>query len=198
MEHKKIITESNKDIDIFDDAFSYVERLNYFRFAKGSRYMFDRLDDSMVHTTNNSPKPTCNFTLEDEMNFGLIDDLPNEIIQFLSGYQKEYSYINLSNIGVINNLHIDGAGGCKTLLYYINLEWDINHGGETFFYNDDTSEIIFTSMVKPGRIIIFDGSIPHNACSPNISSGATLRMTYAVKFRKKTNNSYRRNATLDI
>ena len=49
----------------------------------------------------------------------------------------------------------------KGILYYVNLEWRDGWYGETFFYSDDLKDVAFTSLYVPGRILLFDGDIPH-------------------------------------
>jgi Rps23 Pro-64 3,4-dihydroxylase Tpa1-like proline 4-hydroxylase len=52
-------------------------------------------------------------------------------------------------------------GEDKVLLYYINMEWKEGWHGETQFYSDDLKEVKYTSPYTPGRLILFDGKIPH-------------------------------------
>ena len=68
-----------------------------------------------------------------------------------------------------------------TMLIYPNTEWDLNHGGETVFYEEDRSEMVYLNPYKPGRICLFDGSIPHCA-KPQALIGPKYRFTIAVKF----------------
>ena len=67
-------------------------------------------------------------------------------------------------------------------MYYVNLDWEDGWYGETMFYNpNDLDEIVFTSAYKPGRIILFDGNIPH-AIRPQSIKGPKYRMTLTVLF----------------
>ena len=69
-------------------------------------------------------------------------------------------------------------------LYYVNLNWEDGFYGETFFYNSkDLSKIEFASVYKPGRIILFDGHIPH-AIRPQSIKGPKFRFTLSVFLRK--------------
>ena len=62
-----------------------------------------------------------------------------------------------------------------------NIEWGLNHGGETVFYEEDRREVVYINPYKPGRICIFDGSIPHCA-KPQALIGPKYRFTIAIKF----------------
>jgi hypothetical protein len=72
--------------------------------------------------------------------------------------------------------HIDGEN-VMTCLYYINPEHDVNEGGETqFLINNEIKGI----QSKPGRLVIFDGSLKHRATSFR----SHPRLTLAFKFHK--------------
>ena len=49
------------------------------------------------------------------------------------------------------------------------------------FYDND-GNIKTTVEVRPGRIVIFDGNIPHNVMPMNIRSSPSFRFTVAFKF----------------
>jgi hypothetical protein len=70
-------------------------------------------------------------------------------------------------------------------LYYINLDWRDGWHGETLFYSPKNIEkIIFTSVFKPGRILLFDGKVPH-AIRPQSRKGPKYRMTLSLVYGKK-------------
>ena len=68
------------------------------------------------------------------------------------------------------------------VLYYVNLDWKDGWYGETLFYNpNNLDEIIHTSIYKPGRIILFDGEIPH-AIRPQSSNAPKYRLSLTLFF----------------
>ena len=68
----------------------------------------------------------------------------------------------------------------QVCLYYINLDWRDGWHGETLFYDKcDYDKIVFTSIYKPGRIILFDGSIPH-AIRPQSIKAPKFRFTLSL------------------
>ena len=70
----------------------------------------------------------------------------------------------------------------SVLLYYINLEWKDGWYGETLFYDPyDNDKISFASPYKPGRIILFDGSIPH-AIRPQSIKAPKFRFSLSLFF----------------
>ena len=67
-------------------------------------------------------------------------------------------------------------------LFYVNLDWRDGWHGETLFYNlEDLKEVAYTSLYIPGRIILFDGSIPH-AIRPQSVKGPKFRFTLSLFF----------------
>ena len=69
--------------------------------------------------------------------------------------------------------HTDGEG--ITFLYYPNLEWNLQDGGETQFYVDGN---ILGVPPAPNRLVMFDGEIVHRASSFR----DRYRFTVAIKY----------------
>ena len=78
------------------------------------------------------------------------------------------SYINVLKYNDSPGIHCDApyhVEDNKTVLVYMNAEWRPEWGGETIFY-DDRLEAQRIVTPKPGRIVIFDGRIPHTGRPP--------------------------------
>tara|TARA_R100000353_G_C6505350_1_gene195252 strand:- start:760 stop:1293 length:534 start_codon:yes stop_codon:yes gene_type:complete len=76
----------------------------------------------------------------------------------------------------------------QVALYYVNLDWEDGWYGETLFYDSNNlKEIIYASSFVPGRIVLFDGGIPH-AIRPQSNKAPKYRMTITFIF-KETNGS---------
>tara|TARA_B100001996_G_C18649271_1_gene588726 strand:- start:638 stop:1234 length:597 start_codon:yes stop_codon:yes gene_type:complete len=75
------------------------------------------------------------------------------------------SWVNLFNRdSPTNRYHADAHSydsSYLSLLYYANSKWDLEWDGGTVFRTDDLSEVEYLSDYKPGRLILFDSSIPH-------------------------------------
>ena len=69
----------------------------------------------------------------------------------------------------------------RTVLVYANADWQPAFAGETVFFDAD-DEIRHSILPRPGRVVIFDSSIPHCA-RPPIKIFLGLRLTVAFKFR---------------
>ena len=81
-----------------------------------------------------------------------------------------------------NDIHLTHShGDDQVVLYYINLDWRDGWYGETLFYSEDTKDVVFTSPFVPGRIVLFDGNIPH-AIRPQSSAAPKYRLTISTFF----------------
>ena len=98
-------------------------------------------------------------------------------------YEFSNAYVNMGLVNDSHEIHVDAPskGQGITMLIYPNIEWGANHGGETVFYEEDKREMVYLNPYVPGRICIFDGSIPHCA-KPQALIGPKYRFTIAVKF----------------
>ena len=93
----------------------------------------------------------------------------------------ERMYVNAYTYGDCPTVHQDDSReGSFTVLYYANYEWNCDWSGETVFYNEAKDEIIRAVYPKPGRIVVFDGRIPHVAREPNRVC-PVVRYTIAIK-----------------
>ena len=79
--------------------------------------------------------------------------------------ERVYSY--LTRYGDADYLHRDffNQDAGISLVYFANPSWENDWGGETLFFDADDDPISAIS-VKPGRVLIFNGKIPHRAGVP--------------------------------
>ncbi len=54
-----------------------------------------------------------------------------------------------------------------TLIHYANWSWEANWHGETIFYDRQGKDAVAVVSLKPGRVILFNGNIPHSAIAPS-------------------------------
>jgi len=98
-----------------------------------------------------------------------------EKFECLKGLKLQRSYVNLFSPAQNAYYHQDDSKW--TLMYYPNLEWQINDGGETKFILDnattkmpgitfeetDNMPVILGIAPIPNRLVLFAGDIPHSA-----------------------------------
>tara|TARA_R100001015_G_C4591728_1_gene147195 strand:+ start:342 stop:860 length:519 start_codon:yes stop_codon:yes gene_type:complete len=80
----------------------------------------------------------------------------SETHEIKNNYASGYLY------GTHHEIHKDYDEGGYTIMFYLNKIWDVSYGGETIFVNN-LGDITNSIIPKPGRVAIFDGSIPHAA-----------------------------------
>lgn len=82
-------------------------------------------------------------------------------------FSDQRAYVNCSVFGDSYYAHRDcGAQEHHvTALYYANLEWNMDWGGETIYYNDD-EDAELAILPRPGRLVVARGAILHRGCVP--------------------------------
>jgi SM-20-related protein len=81
--------------------------------------------------------------------------------------RDQRAYVNNSVYGDMYYTHRDCSAHSRhvTALYYANLEWNPDWGGETIFYNDENEAEVVVSP-RPGRVVVARGAILHRGTVP--------------------------------
>jgi len=185
MKCKTIQCDNGKEITIIDDAvtlptMTYIYficcSLNY-QISNSSSTEIQGIVDRRLKSDieNNHPIIDCLFDEKTNSFKEIKKCIPPDTYGFDRGY------VNLGIHGDVNQIHTDNVNSCKTILYYANKHWEYNWGGHTLFYNDE-GDLQTTVEVKPGRIVVFDGIIPHTVMPMNIRCSPSYRFTVAIKF----------------
>lgn len=96
-------------------------------------------------------------------------------------FSDQRAYVNSSVYGDSYYLHRDSFPEEQhvTALYYANLEWQPDWGGETIYYNDDEdAELAITP--RPGRLVVARGAILHRG---NVPSRACYEERYTLAYK---------------
>ena len=182
MSYKKVTTE-NYNIEIFDDVFSYDYRLFLYTFCLKSYYMIGWEDTNEVENAhlkylhsfwNKDDLEKTNFTKEISKN--------QKLLEFVEKYNIKKTVANLSYPNAVYFAHTHGEE--KVLLYYANTQWKQEWAGETLFFDESGKEVVYTSTYTPGRIIIFDGKMPHTI-RPQSSAAPHFRFTISTFWSSK-------------
>ena len=108
----------------------------------------------------------------------ILDKLKSKKIT-IDNYDK--CIVNLTKPGDHYYTHTHGEHS-MVVLYYANLEWLDEWAGETMFY--DHNRIITNSyQYTPGRLLEFDGSLPHSI-RPQSFNAPQYRFTISTFFKK--------------
>jgi hypothetical protein len=179
--------KKTSEIKVYDDLLTYAQRETLYSVARHAQYKICGPDNGTIeHQKDYSI--VCLLNREQIRRLGIL-----ELPEFEHLKHKDYSgAINISTPtdsdrihtdGVFGSGHINDAKAGQTLLYFINLNWDLEWQGFTIFTSDDKKSIIKTVEYVPGRFVLFDGAIPHKVCSPS-SLAPTFRLTLAIRFDK--------------
>jgi hypothetical protein len=96
-------------------------------------------------------------------------------------FRPQRAYINSSVYGDAYHIHRDQSA--VTVLYYANLLWQSDWGGETIYFDDDYDAQLVVSPL-PGRLVVSRGAILHRATVPTRGC-PEKRLTIAYKLRQR-------------
>ena len=184
MKYKKIDI-NGKLIHVFDEVFTYAQKQKYYDFLRNSYYNATGGANVSIETLQDVAL-TSVFDEEDLDNFDILNNLPEEILDILNNFKPRKSYSLLNSYSQITHFHTDDYEHTNnlTFLYYANINWHRDWGGETMFSDDNIENIEYTSLYIPGRIIIFDSTIPHKPCPP-VYGSPQFRYTFVINFKRK-------------
>ena len=189
---------SKYNISVIDNIFDSNFMLVAYDTLVSSPYYYKNKD--VMYDNTSTPKLRSDFYINNQLSelsisqkltIDTIYDKIKYIFQELK-VPKELThlqeiYSNMSSPGTVDMFHVDSPEPSSlTVLYYANPKWEIDFVGETIFTNNSGDEIIASVTPKPGRIVIFEGSIGHSARPPQIIK--LPRVTLAYKFIKTHNN----------
>lgn len=178
--HKKLIVDLDKEIHIYDGLVPLQLRDKAFCFMTGSMYRLGWVDGDEEKARKHKYLYSS-FSQQDNEECGLLPHLLGikEIAAHFEGLTIKKSIVNLSSPSDTHFPHAHPEK--KVLLYYANMSWESHWHGETLFYSEDLKEILFAGAYTPGRVIVFDASIPH-AMRPQSISADHHRFTFATTF----------------
>jgi hypothetical protein len=179
--YNEITTESNKKIKIYDNLFDLKFRQIIYDYIDTSMFRIGWSDGPIIENRKHRFLHAAYLNEEIE-NIGFYKKIKNTPIEKdIEGLEFAHAVANLSTPSDSNFVHThpEKIG----ILYYANLEWLDGWHGETIFYDETGKDIIFASAYTPGRIIVFDGSIPH-AIRPQSSIATKFRFTLSLFFNE--------------
>ena len=174
--------DNNKFIDVIDNPFGTAYHELLYDYTINSFFKIGSQDGPSPLNRRNHVYIHSDWRLDDVNRIGFLDKLKKlDEFQPYKDLELIRTTINVSVPSDTNFAHTHDDQ--ISLIYYINLDWKPEWAGETVFYNDDMSEIIYSSVYKPGRMVIFDGSIPHSIRVQS-NSAPHYRFSLAMFFNK--------------
>lgn len=179
VESKTHILDSGKQVHIYDGLVPAKLRSDIYDFIKASAFFIgwpDADHDMAI-------KYQCLYThynAENTIKAGLYPFLKTtEVNDHIKDLSLMKSTVNLSvpTHSHFSHCHAEKIG----IIYYANLDWEQHWHGETLFYSEDLKEIELAVNYTPGRIVVFDSSIPHSV-RPQSHAADQYRFTYLLAF----------------
>ena len=181
--HRIVPVENNYHIHVFDDVLPLTVRNHIYMQCRKSMYQLGWADSEVLERAAHNEFLYSEYSLTDFENLGIIPYLMNTpMSDMISGLCTNRIIVNLSTAS--DSYYVHSHPNQLALVYYVNLEWLDGWHGDTQFYSNNLKDIEYTSPYTPGRIIVFDGDIPHAIRAPS-RIGPKFRYTLSVFFNKK-------------
>ena len=162
---------TNELVRVSDNYFTNRQHRFILTYCENCSYTYGEVDNS-----DTPPTGLIHNIPETEEIYPMIE---KRISESMGVDAKKYNlyrmYINCFAPREIAYFHTDGDEGDLTFLYYPNMEWKLDDGGETQIYETD----MFTGVPPiPNRMVMFDASLLHRATSFRDRH----RFTIAIKY----------------
>jgi SM-20-related protein len=168
-------------VKVYDDLLPLKLRQDIHTFATRAPYLIGWADNDVIEN-NRHQHLHANCSSEQLAKLGLLMELaPMPVFKELQGLALKSAVINLSWPGDVHFAHAHPEA--KVLLYYVNLQWQPEWFGETLFFDEALRNIELALPYTPGRIVVFDGAVPH-AIRPQSHAGPAFRFTLALLFER--------------
>jgi|TARA_B100000035_G_scaffold315241_1_gene334654 hypothetical protein len=162
---------TNELVRVSDNYFTNRQHRFILDYCENCSYTYGEVDNS-----DTPPTGLIHNIPETEEIYPMIEKRISESMGVdVKKYNLYRMYINCFAPREIAYFHTDGDEGDLTFLYYPNMEWKLDDGGETQIYETD----MFTGVPPiPNRMVMFDASLLHRATSFRDRH----RFTIAIKY----------------
>tara|TARA_R110000751_G_scaffold31528_1_gene80228 strand:+ start:673 stop:1218 length:546 start_codon:yes stop_codon:yes gene_type:complete len=171
-----------KAIDIYDDFLSSSQQFRIYNIVQSSFFKIGWADsEDPRHRA--FPNLHSAYSFEDVKKLKILNPVLEKLKDkniTIDNYDR--CVINLTKPLDVHFIHTHPYEEIG-VLYYCDLTWSEEWGGETLFYEDNRKDIRFASPYTPNRLIIFDGDIPHTIKPQNLL-GSSYRFSVSIFFQK--------------
>lgn len=161
MTHKVFTLTTGDPVYVYDEVFAPNECYHFNLFAQNSLFRCDYnssvLNENMTYATLTSP-----YNDADVDNFGFFKSKNYEkISKHFDGLERKSSWMTLIKMMPEVYYHVDQVDPQgMTLLFYVNMEWNLHYGGETIICNNK-GEPELAIATKPNRVVIYSSALMH-------------------------------------
>jgi hypothetical protein len=178
--HKRHITSSGGIIDIIDDVYPSHIRAQHLSYAVFSKYSMDAATAEHKLESRNKTYFQSRLSTDELKGFNFFNEYFEPLWNIIGKREPHSSWILASSPLSTFYFHVDRqVKGCKTILYYVNDNWNRDWGGETLFANAQ-GECEVAVEYKPGRVVIFDSDIEHKPSQISMSA-VEFRLTFVAQ-----------------
>jgi len=174
-------------IKVYDNIFTHSDAALFYSFIIKSRFTIG-WQDTMIIEDKGIQFMHSTWSTEEVEQIGLLKKIKNkDLSKKINKRVPNKTVCNCSKFGEVYSPHDHGLK-TDVLLYYANLNWKRQWYGETLFYSEDLKNIIHAVPYTPGRIVWFNGAIPHSI-RPSSSMAPQYRFTVSFFFPSGKNLS---------
>ena len=170
-------------IQIYDNEFTWSQRFSLYEYVQKSNFRISGEDTPDQESVSpNLPFFISEWNTNDLARSELLQSINNN--ELLSKFRVDKirrCFVNFDFGREIHHVHTHY--GDNVLLYQANMEWRPEWYGETFYYDDDCENIVYINEYTPGRLIFFDGEVPH-AFRPPSRVAPYFRFTISMFIEK--------------
>lgn len=180
---KEILTSSGRKIYVLEDLFDYATRSHMYKFTVQSLFNIAGSDNGLLEAKEHVSLVSVYGTYDVER-LKILEGIPENIKNDLNITMDRlrHAMVNLSTPADRFHTHVDNnSENSITLVYYLNMEWHPEWGGDTVFLDDTGTNFEYVSQYKPGKLLLFDSRIPH-LIRPSTILSPHFRLTFAAKF----------------
>ena len=175
----------NKEIYIYDNVYATHQTQKFYDFITRSYFKIS-INDSDCKDYPNVKLLGASYSIEDIKNMKILEELPSNIKDKFNMTidTNDRCLVNVVTSNGVYSPHDDAGNGAKwSMLYYANLKWDLEWGGDTLFLNDNRTSIHTTVQCVPNRVVVFDARIPH-LIRPSTQSAPPYRFSINMTFKE--------------
>jgi len=119
----------------------------------------------------------------------ILNHLLNNIVP--KNYKLKSIHLNAQSLGQNGTCHTDAEpnSGELTLMVFINNRWQKEWGGDFQLLANysNNADVVHSIPYVPGRVILFDATIPHRALAPNEPYVVRKSLVFRLEKNNETN-----------
>ena len=179
----EVIVDKGRRILILDNAFGLHFRHEMYKFARKSAFKIGWEDGGAIENAQHKfLHARYDHTEITDTRF-MFQLARTPLLSELAGYDLTGAVMNLTTPTDVLMTHTHPED--KVLLYYVNLDWQNSWYGETLFFDESLTKIDLAAPYTPGRLILFDGKIPHTI-RPQSQLAPAYRFTLSLLFERSS------------